>query len=104
MSGSPKFIKVGQTRLPLEKRRRDLNTGNPFRLDIVAAWRVTDKGLGEKAAHLYLDSDRKSYERTRPKYGGGREWFLVKKGGCRKVYDGIEKNLRAKNLFVKRVY
>ena len=69
---------------------------------IAAAWQVTDKNLGEKAAHSFLDNDLK-YQRAKPTYGGGREWFIVKTGTLRKVYNGIEKNLKDYNLFVKRV-
>lgn len=102
MNQVPNLIKVGQTSVSLEKRRRELNTGNPYRLQIVAAWQVKDKKLGERVAHSYLDNDP-SYERARLKYSGGREWFIVEKGGLHKVYNGIEQNLVNSNLFVKRV-
>lgn len=104
MYQEPKLIKVGQTSRSLETRRRELNTGNPYKLLIAAAWQVTDKKLGEKAAHSFLDNDPTyAYERAKPTYRGGREWFIVKTGTLRKVYNGIEKNLKDYNLFVKRV-
>lgn len=102
MYQAPELIKVGQTSISLEKRQRELNTGNPYKLIIAAAWQVTDKNLGEKAAHSFLDNDPK-YQRAKPTYGGGREWFIVKTGTLRKVYNGIEKNLKDDNLFMKRV-
>ena len=71
---------------------------------ISAAWTVKDKNLGEKVAHSFLDNDPR-YERARPRYRGGREWFIIKKTGTlRKVHKGIEKILKDNNLFVKRVY
>ena len=69
---------------------------------IAAAWQVTDKNAGEKAAHRFLDKDPK-YERAKPRYGGGREWFIVKKGTLRNVYNGIENNLKEDKVFKKRV-
>lgn len=98
-----KLIKVGETSRFLNTRRQELNTGNPYRLLILAAWKVTDKKRGEKVALSFLDNDP-TYERARPTYRGGREWFIVKTGTLRKVYKGIEKNLKDCHLFVKRLY
>ena len=104
MAGEPKLIKVGQTSQPLENRRRQLNTGNPYRLDIVAAWKVKNKVLGERAAHKYLDDRRrKNYVRAKPQYGGGTEWFIVKNGDLDKVFWGIGRALRRKKQFVMKV-
>lgn len=103
MRGEPNLIKVGQTIKPLKRRLQELNTGNPYRLQIVAAWRVTSGKLGEKAAHSYLDNDP-TCERAKfnPTYGGGREWFIVN-GGLSEVYKGIKTNLTDEDVFVKRV-
>lgn len=98
----PKLIKVGQTQLDLEVRRRTLNSGNPYQLKIEAAWEVKDKKLGEKAAHRYLDGN-KSYARAKELYGGGREWFIIKFGGVFKVVKGIEANLKTAKMFEQRV-
>lgn len=69
----PLLIKVGETGLGnLNHRRMELNTGNPYRLDYVARWRVTDTKTGEEWAHASL-KDRKA----KPLYGGGREWFIL---------------------------
>lgn len=104
MKGVPKLIKVGRTSGPLEKRRRELNTGNPYRLKIVAAWKVKNSNLGEKAAHKFLDDDQHvNYVRAQPqpKYGGGREWFIIQDNNLDNVYYGIEDALKAKKQFVK---
>ena len=105
MNNFPNLIKVGQTQLKnLELRRRTLNSGNPYRLTIEAAWEVKDKKLGEKAAHRYLDGN-KDYQRTKQLkgYGGGREWFIIKSGTISKVFRGIKANLKADNVFVAKV-
>lgn len=102
MAGEPKLIKVGRTSQPLENRRRQLNTGNPYRLEVVAAWKVNNEVLGERAAHKYLDDD-KNYVRAKPQYGGGKEWFIVKYDDLDKVFSGIERALRGKNQFVMKV-
>lgn len=98
-----KLIKVGATSQFLERRRIELNTGNPYKLLILAAWKVTNMNVGEKVAHSFLDNDP-TYERAKPRYRGGREWFIVKKGSLRKVCNGIEKNLKDSHLFVTRLY
>ena len=77
----PNLIKVGYTTKKLEDRRVKLNTGNPYKLEYVAAWRVKD-GLGpqgEKVAHNILNGLR-----AKPIYGGGKEWFSLPDRG----YDG----------------
>lgn len=69
----PLLIKVGETGLGnLNHRRMELNTGNPYRLDYVARWRVTDTITGEQWAHGSLVG-----REARPLYGGGREWFML---------------------------
>lgn len=104
MAGEPKLIKVGRTSQPLEDRRRALNTGNPYRLEIVAAWQVDDEVLAEKAAHKYLDNRRrKNYVRAKPEYGGGSEWFIVKNGDLQEAYKGIQKAIRKKYPSAMRV-
>lgn len=102
----PDLIKVGQTQLEnLELRRRTLNSGNPYRLKIEAAWEVKDKKLGEKAAHRYLDGNKKFYARTNKlkRYGGGREWFIIRRGGVYQVFMGIKGNLITDKMFVRQV-
>ena len=101
MEGEPKLIKVGQTIKPLQRRVRELNTGNPYRLQVVAAWWVKSGRLGERAALSYLDNDP-TCERAKPTYGGGREWFIVN-GRLSKVYKGINTTLTDEHLFLERV-
>ena len=106
MNRVQKLIKVGRTSGSLEKRRRELNTGNPYRLNIVAAWKVKNSNLGEKAAHKFLDDGRRvNYVRARPQpeYGGGREWFIIQDNNLDKVYYGIENALKTVKQFVKTV-
>ena len=75
----PPLIKVGRTGLDgLNDRRSALNTGNPYRLDYVAKWRVTDTIIGEAQAITSLANQNL---RARPLYGGGREWFALPADG-----------------------
>lgn len=69
----PEFIKVGKTN-NLDKRRSDLNGGNPFHLAYVAAWKVTDMKEGEEQAHSYLNAEKLS---VKPYLDGGSEWFAL---------------------------
>lgn len=88
----PRFIKVGLTIQSIKKRLSDLNGGNPYQLKCVATWKVTDVKQGEKVAHYRLDRDE-SIERTKHDYGGGSEWFIVKKGVLSRVYRIISASL-----------
>lgn len=85
----PLLIKVGETGLGnLNHRRMELNTGNPYRLDYVARWRVTDTKTGEEWAHTSLKG-----REAKPLYGGGREWFILPsddEGGFNKARRLIE--------------
>lgn len=83
----PPLIKVGETGLNgLVARRHQLNTGNPYRLDYVARWKVTDTEKGEEEAHAGL-------KKAKPSYGGGREWFYLPEEGFYKARKLIEKRL-----------
>lgn len=69
----PQLIKVGETGLGgLADRRNNLNTGNPYRLDYKAIWKVTDTKIGEEYAHVSLVG-----REAKPLYGGGSEWFML---------------------------
>ena len=104
MDGQPNLIKVGRTSQTLEDRRRELNTGNPYRLEIVAAWQVDNEVAAEKTAHNYLDDGRrKNYVRAKPEYGGGSEWFIVKNGNLEEAYEGIEGAIKKTHPSAKRV-
>ena len=82
------MIKVGETGLNgLVARRHQLNTGNPYRLDYVARWKVTDTEKGEEKAQADL-------KKAKPSYGGGREWYFLPKGGFVKARKLIEKELK----------
>ena len=70
----PELIKVGYTTQKLDDRRIELNTGNPYKLEYVAAWRVVDGQEGEKVAHYHLSQEGL---KAKPDYGGGREWFRL---------------------------
>ena len=84
----PLLIKVGQTGLNgLDARRRQLNTGNPYRLDYFARWKVTDTEKGEKKAQASL-------KKAKPSYGGGREWYFLPKGGFDTARKLIEYELK----------
>ena len=90
----PELIKVGYTSLDFEERRRKLNTGNPYLLQYVATWKVTDGPKGERVAHNTL-ADLNL--RAQPYYGGGREWFRLPKGryvGAQKLIEGALKDLQ----------
>ena len=83
----PPLIKVGETGLNgLGHRRNELNTGNPYRLDYVAIWKVKDTKIGEEWAQATL-------KEAKPLYGGGREWFILPAGGLAKVRKLIEEAL-----------
>lgn len=88
----PKLIKVGYTSLDFDARRRVLNTGNPYLLQYVATWKVTDGQKGERVAHDTLDDLNL---RAQPYYGGGREWFRLPEGGyvgAQKLIEGALKD------------
>lgn len=69
----PPLIKVGETGLNgLAERRNNLNTGNPYRLDYKAIWKVKDTIIGEEYAHASLGG-----REAKPLYGGGSEWFML---------------------------
>ena len=70
----PELIKVGYTTQKLDDRRIELNTGNPYKLEYVAAWKVMDGQEGEKVAHNRLIEESL---KAKPDYGGGREWFKL---------------------------
>lgn len=73
----PHLIKVGRT-VNLPGRRSALNTGNPYRLEYVQHWPVSDAKEGERVAHDRLVN---LHLRAYPDYGGGREWFRLPAGG-----------------------
>jgi len=86
----PPLIKVGETGLNgLDGRRTQLNTGNPYRLDYVAIWKVKDTEIGEEWAHASLNNFKAQHL-----YGGGSEWFRLPPGGlagARKlIQEGLE--------------
>ena len=75
----PPLIKVGETGLgmaTLAARRTTLNTGNPYKLEYFARWKVTDAEEAETLAHQSL-AHLKAYN----DYGGGREWFSLPPDG-----------------------
>lgn len=88
----PRLIKVGETGLyELADRRNNLNTGNPYRLDYKAIWKVKDTKIGEEWAHASLVG-----REAKPLYGGGSEWFMLPPeadGGFDKARRLIEEGL-----------
>lgn len=95
----PELIKVGETN-NLVKRRSDLNTGNPFHLAYVAAWKVTDKKVGEAVAHSYMNARNLS---VKPYLDGGSEWFALPpsirwRSGLDEVHDEIQELLNIDSL------
>lgn len=88
----PALIKVGRTDDP-QQRPYTLNTGNPYRLEYVAGWRVTDAIRGERAAHASLNGLR-----AQPDYGGGREWFRLPVGGLPMAQHLIQQALAQHHL------
>lgn len=88
----PPLIKVGETGLNgLVGRRSELNTGNPYRLDYVAIWKVTDTKIGEEWAQATLTE-------AKPFYGGGREWFILPTGGLADARKLIQDALDHSNV------
>lgn len=85
------MIKVGETGLNrLDPRLIELNTGNPYRLDYLAKWKVTNTKIGEKEALRSLAEFK-----AQPSYGGGREWFVLPPvGGFNEARRLIEEGLR----------
>lgn len=91
----PNLIKVGYTTQDPDERRVQLNTGNPYQLQYVAAWKVKDGfgPQGEKVAHNSLNGLR-----AKPEYGGGQEWFSLPVGGYEGAVDLIQGALLGANL------
>lgn len=102
MAGFPNLIKVGRTSQTLARRLSDLNTGNPYKLTVMRAWKVKNPKEGENAAHSYLNGDP-DYKKARPTHGGGSEWFIIQNGNLAKVCKGIKKALETKGQFVEKV-
>lgn len=79
IAAPPPLIKVGETGLgmaTLAARRTTLNTGNPYRLEYLARWKVTDAEEAERLAHQSL-----AHLNAYNDYGGGREWFSLPPDG-----------------------
>ena len=91
----PNLIKVGYTTQDPNDRRVQLNTGNPYKLQYVAAWKVKDGfgPQGEEVAHKRLNGLR-----AKPVYGGGQEWFSLPVGGYEGAVDLIQLALSGANL------
>ena len=93
----PQLIKVGETGLGgLADRRNNLNTGNPYRLDYKAIWKVKDTIIGEEYAHASLVG-----REAKPLYGGGSEWFILPsddEGGFNEARRLIEEALEGSEV------
>ena len=89
----PELIKVGYTTLDPDTRRVGLNTGNPYRLQYVAIWKVTDGKAAEKAAHDSLYGLE-----AKPYYGGGSEWFMLPKNRYVGAQTLIQEALKSKKM------
>jgi hypothetical protein len=64
-----KITKVGRTKLKPEKRLRQLQTGNPRKLELIAWIEVADDVVVERDLH------KKWADRRSPH--GGSEWFKI---------------------------
>lgn len=53
--GYGEYWKVGMTKRLPEERLRDMQTGNPFNLIIIAKWLVEHINVAEKIAHAKLN-------------------------------------------------
>ena len=75
------FYKVGCSKQkPIENRLRDLQTGNPYKLEFLRKVEVNNMKEAEKEVHDAL----KDYEVS---YGGGKEWFKGEEGKILEIFE-----------------
>ena len=89
-----RYVKIGLTERDPDDRRRDLQTGNPFKLIVKAWYEVKKMKLAEEDAQYVA--------RKYQTFGGGKEWFHVPKGVdlnkfITTIYDTLDKNNRLRS-------
>ncbi|KAL5515318.1 hypothetical protein EMCRGX_G000470 [Ephydatia muelleri] len=65
------YIKIGRTANDVKERLADLQTGNPFKLNLWLTFSVEDMGKGESDAQTAVQN-KKLMQKVK---GGGTEWF-----------------------------
>ena len=78
------FFKVGASKQdPIKNRLRDLQTGNPYKLEFLRQVEVDNMKQGEDAVDKALTDYKVDY-------GGGNEWYI---GDESKITDIFDKTL-----------
>lgn len=88
------FFKIGQAGDP-EERRRNLQTGCPYPLEIVEKWNVRDVNDAELHAHTVMSD----YNRARwyPNLNWNTEWFQLEGITLANVQQQLDKIMKNYN-------